>query len=209
MKAITEEQEELIKNNFLNIKSINDLLYVINETAKLLNWKYDMSEKDFFFCIQALDSRYKQFSVKKKTGGERVINAPIAPLLSTQKVLNFILSLYFEPHHKAMGFVKGKCVVDNAQFHLGKNYVYNIDLKDFFHSFERKQIKQLFMRKPFNFLYEREDIAFALANLCTFWMNFEGEKKAVLPQGAPTSPILTNILCKRMDFALDKLAKKI
>ncbi|WOC51157.1 RNA-directed DNA polymerase [Bergeyella porcorum] len=207
MNTISNEVKEQIKAEFLSIKKVDDLYDIIIGVLKFHNLPR-VSRKQFAVCIRSLNIRYKKFVIKKKSGGERIINAPIGPLMLVQKALKFIMSLFFETHHKAMGFVEEKSVVDNAHLHIGKNYVYNIDLKDFFHSVERWQVKHLFMRKPFYFTDEREDVAFTIANLCTFLVETDGVKKVVLPQGAPTSPILTNILCKRMDFALDKLAKK-
>lgn len=153
-------------------------------------------------------NRYQEFTIKKKSGGTRIIHAPARPLKEILKRLNYILSMAYEPHEAATGFVLGKSVVDNAKKHLHKRYVYNIDLKDFFFSFDRNRVKLAFMQEPFNLRNEREPLAFFLACLCTHPFLINGEEKIVLPQGSPTSPTLTNIMCRTMDRRLHGLAKR-
>jgi hypothetical protein len=87
--------------------------------------------------------------------------------------------------------------------------VYNIDLKDFFHSFDRKRVKTVFSQEPFNLKDGKEPIAFLLASLCTHPLLIDDKTKIVLPQGSPTSPTLTNIICIRLDRRLNGLAKKM
>ena len=74
----------------------------------------------------------KRFTIKKKSGNDRTIHAPINSLKHILKPLNIILNIIATPHEKAMGFVPKKSIIDNAKQHVGYNYVYNIDLKDFF-----------------------------------------------------------------------------
>ena len=105
-------------------------------------------------------------------------------------------------------FVLNKSIVDNANTHVGNHYVYNIDLKDFFHSFDRNRVKMAFMYEPFNLSGEKESLAFLLASLCTHPFEVNGQIKNVLPQGSPTSPTLTNILCKKLDRRLTGLANR-
>jgi hypothetical protein len=104
--------------------------------------------------------------------------------------------------------VLGTSIVDNAKIHAGSTYVYNIDLKDFFHAFDRNKVKLGFMRAPFSLSKEREPIAFVLACLCTHPFLVEGEMQIVLPQGSPTSPTITNVLCESLDRRLAGLAKR-
>lgn len=91
---------------------------------------------------------------------------------------------------------------------MGHHYVLNMDLKDFFHSFDRNRVKMGFMYEPFNLNGDKEPLAFLLASLCTHPFEIEGEVKTVLPQGSPTSPTLTNILCKKLDRRLSGLANR-
>jgi hypothetical protein len=114
----------------------------------------------------------------------------------------------YEPHEAATGFVLEKSIVDNAKKHVGHHYVLNMDLKDFFHTFDKNRVKMGFMFKPFNLNGDKEPLAFLLASLCTHPFEIDGEVKTVLPQGSPTSPTLTNILCKKLDRRLTGLANR-
>ena len=64
------------------------------------------------------------------------------------------------------------------------------------------------MIPPFNLGKEKEDLAFLLASLCTHPFDVDGDLKTVLPQGSPTSPAITNILCVRLDKRLQGLANR-
>ena len=201
-----------IKTRFTNINCKQDVIDLINHVNFLLYGKeYKLiTEKGFnYYANPKLSKkRYSSFSIKKKSGGERNIHAPVNGLKHILRPLNIILNCVSEPHFKATGFVPGKSIVDNAKQHVGKNYVYNIDLKDFFHSFDRSWVKYGFMIKPFNLGKEKEELAFLLASLCTHPFEIDGEIKTVLPQGAPTSPSITNILCVKLDKRLNGLAKR-
>lgn len=151
--------------------------------------------------------RYYSFTIKKKSGSDRTINAPALGLKSILRSLNTVLQCMSEPHRAATGFVPGKSIVDNAKLHLNQNYVYNIDLKDFFHSFDRTRVKFGLMKPPFNLGAGREPLAFLIACLCTHPIKIDDTEKIVLPQGSPTSPTLTNILCTTLDRRLNGLAK--
>lgn len=205
MKTLTTEEKQELKKRFENILSIDDLVEVINYVHQELLAGDEISKDDVLSNADLSNKRYHTFSIRKKTGGERVINSPMGALGMMQKALRAIFAICVEIHPKAMGFTEGKSVVNNARLHIGKNYVYNIDLKDFFHSFKKWQVKRIFTQVPFQL---PEEIANYLASLCVHTIDIDGKKQQVLPQGAPTSPILTNILCRKMDIALDKLAKK-
>lgn len=168
-------------------------------------WKETLSAKS----SQSRGSRrYKTFEIPKKTGGKRLIHAPQKNLMLMLQSLNYILQCMCEPHKAAIGFVPLKSIIDNAKPHVNKIYVFNIDLKDFFHSFDLNQVKMALMNEPFNLREDREPLAFLLASLCTHPIEVNGKIKRVLPQGSPTSPTLTNILCRRLDKRLNGLAKR-
>jgi RNA-directed DNA polymerase len=194
------------------IQNKEQLLIVLNEAREIL---YGANSKlirkkalTYYSNPDIAKDRYRTFSIKKKSGADRIINAPAKGLKKILRCLNLLLVVNTEAHEAATGFVWGKSVVDNARVHVGKRYVYNLDLKDFFHSFDRNRVKMAFMAAPFHFKGEREPLAFFLACLCTHPFEIEGGVKTVLPQGSPTSPTLTNILCERLDKRLSGLAKR-
>lgn len=110
----------------------------------------------------------------------------------------------------AMGFAEGRSIVDNARMHTNQNYVFNIDLKDFFPSIDIKRVWNRLQRAPFNF---NAKVAYTIAGLCTmrtiqYREDLPFEEAFVLPQGAPTSPLLTNAICDTLDRCLHGLAKR-
>ncbi len=206
---LTEEEIQKIKDKFAVMQSIDDLVELLNFVNPLL---YPENHPDTinpirkksltFYANPKLsgEKRYDEFSIKKKSGGERKISAPNKSLKLIQSVLNALLSAIYEPKNYVTGFVPQKSIVDNAKVHVGKNYVYNIDLKDFFPSIELHRIKAVLKLEPFSLsTLEREKLAFLIANLCC--------KDGRLPQGSPTSPILSNIVCQKLDRRLHGLAK--
>ena len=161
--------------------------------------------------------RFRQFRIKKKSGGFRLITAPYTKsYMLMLHAMNEILKAIYVPSPCAMGFVEGRSVVTNAQVHINQNYVFNIDLKDFFPSVEQARVWKRLQVKPYNI---PSTIASLIAGLCSMRMSRETIKEEaeheldkkyvyVLPQGAPTSPILTNMVCDKLDYYLSGLAKR-
>lgn len=138
---------------------------------------------------------YQTFMIPKKLGGERCIETPGRRLKSIQREILKKLSHEIHEHKCAHGFVKGKDIKSNAKLHVKKQFVYVIDLKDFFPSITWKRIYGMFQSFPFN---ASKDIARIMSNLVTF--------NEHLPQGAPTSPYLSNMICRKLDSRLLKWA---
>ena len=196
---------------FSEAEEIKDLVGIINYGKSLANNEAkDIKVKTVVFHANHSknEHRYTRFEVKKKSGGIRTIHAPNKGLKGILQGLNEVILNLYDFHEASFGFVPNKSIVENAKLHTGQRFVYNIDLKDFFHSFDRKWVKYGFMMPPFNLNGEKENLAFFLASLCTHPFEVEGEIKHVLPQGAPTSPTITNILCRRLDRKLTGFAKR-
>lgn len=202
-----------VRQRFEKIQNENDFVTILNDVNQIIYEGMEvklisLSRLKYYANIEKCKNRYSTFEIKKKSGGVRVIQAPKKGLKSILKTLNFVLPCVYEPHNAAMGFVLDKSIVDNAKIHCGHRYVYNIDLKDFFHSFDRNRVKIGLMSQPFNLSGDKEPIAFLIACLVTHVLDVEGEKRVVLPQGSPASPTITNILCKKLDQRLSGLAKR-
>jgi RNA-directed DNA polymerase len=201
-----------IQAQFAALRTKQDIVKMLSDArCMLLGRECEPFElKTFtYYCNPAnCRERYKTFLVKKKSGGVRTIHAPVRGLKSLLRAFNYVLQCLYEPHEAATGFVLGKSIADNARLHLKRHYVLNLDLKDFFHSFDLYAVKRALMRAPFNLRDEREELAFFLASLCTHPFEIDGELQTVLPQGSPCSPTLTNILCKRLDEKLSDLARE-
>lgn len=161
--------------------------------------------------------RYHQFKIKKKSGGFRQITAPRnQSFMMLLQTVNEILKAMYSPSDYAMGFTEERSVVTNASVHKGQNYVFNIDLKDFFPSVEQRRVLKRFGAKPF---YFNPEIALLLSGLCSMRVKREQADETqthdldkefvyVLPQGAPTSPIITNMICDTLDRRLAGLARR-
>jgi hypothetical protein len=137
---------------------------------------------------------YTRFNVPKRRGGHRRIEAPSAKLKALQrKVLQRLLNPLPQPP-AVTGFVPGRSIVDNARPHVGQGVVINLDLADFFTSIGLVQVEKIFTGLGWN-----ADAARILARICT--------SSGVLPQGAPTSPALSNLACRKLDARLGGLAR--
>lgn len=143
---------------------------------------------------------YKTFLMAKRRGGNRVIREPRRRLKVLQeKVLAYLCERAGEPKPCVHAFTKNRSIVTNARKHLERkpHFVLNLDLKAFFPSINFYRIRGVFQKAPFHFSYQ---VASMLAHMCVV----ENE----LPQGAPTSPFLSNLVCRSMDRDLMALAKR-
>ena len=145
---------------------------------------------------------YFSFKVPKKKGGFRIIQSPNEELKEIQRKLNFYLqSLYLSYKPKSVhGFVfnpngieAAHTIVSNARPHCNKKHVLNMDMEDFFPSISAKRIKDSLSQEPFNL---KDEVSTITALIGSF------EKK--LPTGAPTSPVLSNIVCYKLDLNIEE-----
>ncbi|MFE2861761.1 reverse transcriptase family protein [Sphingobacterium multivorum] len=203
---------EQIKYLFTQLKSKEDLIILLNSAKNMLysseSTPFQMKSLTYYANPKICKKRYRSFAIEKKSGGKRMIHSPVNGLKTILRSLNFVLQCLYEPKDSVTGFVIGKSIVNNAEKHVGYRYVFNLDLKDFFHSFDRNRVKLCFMYEPFNLKGDREHLAFLLASLCTHPFIIEGKLMSILPQGSPTSPTLTNLLCRKLDDRLKGLAKR-
>jgi RNA-directed DNA polymerase len=142
-------------------------------------------------------SNFRVFSIRKRSGESRRIDAPIGPLKDVQRKLNYALQLVYAPKLSAHGFILDRSIVTNAQSHVRKSIVFNLDVKDFFPSINFGRVRGMFLGYPFK-LPTR--VASLLAGICCH--------NNYLPQGAPTSPIISNMICSKLDSELQGLAKR-
>lgn len=209
---IDQTHIDKIRESFAAMQNKEDLVNLLSEAKNMLYAKecnpVTLKALTYYANPEVCKKRYQTFTIKKKSGADRTIHAPVKGLKSILRALNFILQCMYKPHEATTGFVLDKSIVDNAKKHIGQQYVLNLDLKDFFHSFDRNRVKMGFMFDPFYLNGEKEELAFLLSCLCTHPFEVNCELKAVLPQGSPTSPTITNILCQRLDRRLNGLANR-
>jgi retron-type reverse transcriptase len=145
--------------------------------------------------LRAVQVAYRRFQVPKRTGGYRTISEPREELKRVQRLLLRRLFKRLSSHPRAHGFERGRSTVTGALPHERKSVVIRMDLRDFFGSIKSQRVRDYFARAGWN-----ADAAQLLARLCTH----EGS----LPQGAPTSPRLSNLVNFKLDARLDALARK-
>lgn len=143
---------------------------------------------------------YKTFTMAKRSGGHRVIREPRRRLKALQdKLLPYLVERSGTPKPSAHAFINDRSIVTNARKHLERrpHFVLNLDLERFFPSISFYRIRGVLQKAPFRFSHQ---VATMLAHMCA--VNNE------LPQGAPTSPFLSNQVCRSLDRDLMALAKR-
>ena len=205
-------QKKLINAKFKSMQTKTDLVELLNFAKRILYGQdcepIRLTSLNYYANPIHCKQRYNQFTIPKKSGKNRVINAPRKGLKSILRVLNFVFQCVHKDNEHNFGFVPGKSIVDGAKIHVNQHYVYNIDLENFFHSFDRSKVKMGLMKNGLGMDATQEPIAFFIACLVTHPFKIEGEIQNVLPQGSPTSPTLTNIMTVKLDRRLHGLAKR-
>ena len=153
-------------------------------------------EKDTLIGILRNTSQhYSHFKISKRSGGVRIISAPSPALMSLQKTIYKRILVSVNIHPAATGFRPNTSIVQNAKAHLGKSQILKVDITNFFGSIKKRKVIKVFE----NIGYPH-NISQVLAELCTL------DNK--LPQGAPTSPVLSNIIASDVDVKLAALSQK-
>ncbi len=180
-----------LKSKFFALKNPEDI-------ADLLELKsYSFLEYTIFVLPD--QKKYTRFTIPKRNSGRRIIQEPIPSLKIIQHKLLQVLQEVYGPKPTVHGFVAERSIVTNARRHVKSRYVFNIDLEHFFPSIHFGRVRGMFMAYPYNL---DDKVATVLAQICCLRHN-KG-----LPQGSPTSPIISNMLCAKMDSQLRSLAQK-
>jgi retron-type reverse transcriptase len=146
-------------------------------------------------ALRSAKVAYRTFEIAKRSGGKRRIAAPEPELKALQRTILRKLLARLPVHAAANGFERGRSIATNARPHVGKAVLLRMDLKDFFGSTTSKRVREYFLAIGWN-----AEAASLLERLCT--------KDGSLPQGAPTSPRLSNLLNVRLDARLSTLATR-
>lgn len=160
------------------------------------------------------NTNYHRWTVPKSDGRRRLISAPKPDLKRVQRWIARNITEHLPVHGAAHGFMAGRSTVTNAAVHAGAKVVIKFDLKDFYPSITTPRVKGVFRKAGYT-----EQVATVLALLCTEapreQMTLRGQTYYVavaprsLPQGAPTSPSITNALSLRLDCRLAGLARSM
>lgn len=147
------------------------------------------------YILKKKGSFYKSFYINKKNGSKRLINEPLHQLHAIQKEIATFLLVKRYVTENSHGFELNKSIITNASNHVNKKIVLNIDLENFFPSITKNKIVNV-LTSEFKLKENEADI---LAEMLTF--------KNILPQGAPSSPIISNYVCEKLDKELHKFCK--
>lgn len=188
-------------NSLRKAENFNDLLCLLNEVIEFQNSdstepKKSISRKRLTYNLKNIDTLYNTFEIPKKSGGKRIILAPNKSLKIIQRCLALVLQAGYQPTLSVNGFVAKRSVVTNATIHANKKFVLNIDLENFFPTVSHGRVQAVLQLKP---LALQPTIAGYIAKLACY--------EGFLPQGAPTSPVLSNLICQRLDRRIEALVK--
>ena len=176
-------------------QSIHDVAFLLQFQAKAIA---------FILYKKPPEFKYSSFTIPKRSGGLRQINAPTEDLMLLQRRLADLLQACAAEvtadkkwdDQLAHGFKKGRSIVSNASKHLKRRYVFNIDLQNFFGTINFGRVRGFFINDK-NFALNPK-VATILAQIACY--------QNALPQGSPCSPVISNLIGHVLDIHLCKLA---
>ncbi len=211
-------QTELVLNSQYRLPSILSL----NHLAKRTGINY---QKLRGFVNRSNYDAYKRFSIKKRSGGRRFIHIPQPDLMHIQRWINEYILKPIPVHPASFAFTKGSSIQKCAERHCEAKWLIKFDVADFFESISEIQVFRLFKECGYQPI-----VAFEMARLCTaptswksprenytqwhVWKNnkeipeYNEKLLGYLPQGAPTSPLISNLIMRECDDKLSKVASK-
>lgn len=204
---VENANKRLLENQLPAITKAKQLAEALGITVAELRWLCYHREA-------SSSSHYTRFEIAKRSGAMREIWAPRPMLKQAQTwILREILERLLV-HGAAHGFLAGRSIATNASQHVNSRMVVKMDIADFFPTISWKRVRGVFRKAGY-----QGNIATLLALLCTEAprkvVEHQGKKMYValgercLPQGAPTSPALSNVLCLNLDRRLTGVAKQL
>lgn len=189
---IEKEQQQLLLNYLSNLFQNNlPIIFELDHLAMLIG----IDKHQLFVFINNSESAYRSFSIPKRSGGSREILSPYPMLAYCQRwILDNILNSV-PLHKRTFAFRQNYSIKDNAILHLNQDELLKIDIKDFFSSIKINRVISLFYRLGYTY-----SLSVYLAAICCY--------RGYLPQGASTSPMLSNIIAGVLDIRLLALAEK-
>lgn len=145
-------------------------------------------------AINSPENFYREFSIEKKLGGSRQILSPYPSLSQVQTWIKQRILDNLRVSKAALAYKKNTSIIQNAHKHSDKKVLLTIDIKDFFGTIKKEWVINLFRKLGYS-----PQISFYFASLCCH--------SGSLPQGAPTSPVISNIICRNLDNRLEGLSK--
>ncbi|MDD2336131.1 MAG: reverse transcriptase family protein [Geobacteraceae bacterium] len=216
--ALYRNAQPLAERGLPVILTLGHLAHVTNVSYRLL-----------LGIVRRNSDPYRVFSIKKRNGNKRFICVPEPLLLYVQRwihshILTNKCSLCLLSNN-ATAYMPNSSHVKNAKRHVGANWLVKLDITSFFESVSERQVYHVFRKLGY-----RAQVAFCFARLCTRVLPYDqdmrffrgtkrwktGRKRICLstkvighlPQGAPTSPMLANLVCASIDTELQEIAQR-
>lgn len=152
------------------------------------------SLKKLYYIINNIDKYYNYHTIPKSNGEVRLICEPKPKLKYLQKYIQKNILENIPCSNLSMAYKKGVSIRENAKYHINQKYILKIDLKDYFSNLKRVRVYNLFEEIGYD-----SNVSYILSNLCCL--------NGSLPQGAPTSPYLSNLLTYNLDIDLNNYCK--
>ncbi|MBS6047532.1 MAG: RNA-directed DNA polymerase [Haemophilus haemolyticus] len=212
--------QKLVKY-YQNLQSQNlPVIFTLRHLSKITNTNYLVLRKTIMRRREL--ANYRMFSIKKRSGGWRYIHQVNKELFKVQQFINSEILQKIQPHPASFAFHSNGGIKRCALKHCGARWLFQYDLKDFFYTINEKNVYDIFHNQGYRSL-----LAFELARICTttrlpkclqkyitshaYCVNYkfyDNHMLGILPQGAPTSPMLSNLATFKLDTLLTNLAKK-
>lgn len=209
---------------YQNLKNKNlPVIFTLRHLSKITNVDYLILRKTIMRRREM--ANYRIFSIRKRSGGWRYIHQVTKELFQVQQFINSEILQKLSPHPASFAFYSNRGIKACALKHCGARWLFQYDLKDFFYTINEENIYKIFHKNGYRSL-----LAFELARICTTtylpknllcyihqqYDNFNlgsykfyaNTQKGVLPQGAPTSPMLSNLVAFNLDESLFKFANE-
>lgn len=212
--------DEYLTNTLEYIDALKEknlpVIFSLQHFSKLVGVEIDNVKR----IIESRRYHYSYYLIKKKKNGYRRIVSPHKPIKFLQDWIKINILDKVDVHPCATGFVKGKSILDNAKVHENSDVILNLDLVNFFESITERRIYGIF-----HSLGYCKNLSVEFAKICTvniskdkyealseieqeYFLHLFETNEAVLIQGASTSPSLSNLVCKRLDYRFSALANK-
>ncbi len=199
------------------IKNEVPVIFSLMHLSVITNLDYDFLYKTVSRRFDK--SNYRMFSIRKRSGKYRFIHASIKKLHILQKYINQEILKKIPTHPNSYAFKDNCNIVQCAKMHCGCKWLLQFDLKDFFFSITEKEVYNVFKSLGY-----RDILAFEFARICTTtrlprsynvprnkninkYKQYEYSLIGVLPQGAATSPALSNLIARKLDEDLQEYAQ--
>lgn len=189
MKPFLEATDDLIIERFAACDRLADVAALLEVRPGTIRHVLYLAQERKHYC---------ELQLPKRDGSPRRICRPPKNLKILQEKLLRVLNLFYVPKPCVFGFVHGRSIVDNALAHAARRIVLSVDIKDFFPTIHIGRIIGLLKSPPYQLGSQAARV------LAQIMCHDDGH----LPQGAPTSPILSNMICAGLDSELIQLAKR-